>query len=296
MRHNAFVYDSTSEYVSRSVAFLRDGLRCGEAALVANTRDRLAMVRDGLGADAEQVTFIDADRIYTRPAWAIAAYYGALSEQLRDAPAVRALGEMQVGPTIEEWERWLPYEAASNLAYNHLPAWVVCTYDARGVSDEVIDGVWRTHTQVLGRDWQDSDRFEDPREVLRRAPTSAMALPQLHPLGPVASLVALRERLATELAAAHVPEERALELLVAATEIGANALTHGRGIHQIRAGRVAGRFVCEIADEGDGFEDPFAGYLIPRDGIGSGLWAARQLVWELEFLRGPDGFTARIWL
>ena len=90
MRHNAFVYDSDADYVARSVAFLREGLNRGEAAIVANTRDGLAMMRDGLADDAERVAFLDVSPIYTRPARTIAAYYGALSEQLQSAPSVRA--------------------------------------------------------------------------------------------------------------------------------------------------------------------------------------------------------------
>jgi len=60
--------------------------------------------------------------------------------------------------------------------------------------------------------------------------------------------------------------------------------------------RVRGRFVCEIVDRGDGFDDPAAGYLAPREGIGAGLWVARQLTWSTEFFHSPTGFTTRIWL
>jgi anti-sigma regulatory factor (Ser/Thr protein kinase) len=296
MRHNAFVYDSEATFVTRTVEFLRDGFALGEAAVVANTRDRLALIREGLGDDAARVSFLDVNPIYTRPAWTIAAYYGALSEQLRHAPAVRAVGEMQTGPGADEWQRWLPYEAASNLAYDHLPAWVVCTYDANRVGDRVLEGVWKTHTTVLDDEWQESNHFEDPRALVRRATIAPRALPELRALEPVADLEQLRERLSPELVAAGVPEQRALELLVAATEVGANAITHGHGIRQVRAGRVAGRFVCEITDAGDGFEDPVAGYIVPREGVGTGLWVTRQLVWELEFLHAPEGFTARLWL
>jgi hypothetical protein len=42
--------------------------------------------------------------------------------------------------------------------------------------------------------------------------------------------------------------------------------------------------------------DPGAGYLAPRKGVGTGLWVARQLTWQIEFFRSPRGFTARIWL
>jgi hypothetical protein len=48
LRHNAFVHESDDEYVARSVAFLRDGLEAGEGAIVGNSRDGLAMMRDAL--------------------------------------------------------------------------------------------------------------------------------------------------------------------------------------------------------------------------------------------------------
>jgi hypothetical protein len=64
----------------------------------------------------------------------------------------------------------------------------------------------------------------------------------------------------------------------------------------VHVGTVDGRFVCEITDAGDGFDDPAAGYLAPRAGRGSGLWIARQLTWDIEFVRSDRGFAARIWL
>jgi anti-sigma regulatory factor (Ser/Thr protein kinase) len=85
-------------------------------------------------------------------------------------------------------------------------------------------------------------------------------------------------------------------MLLAVTEIATNATQHGAGIEDIRVGQTHGRFVCEITDRGPGFDDPAAGYLAPRDGVGSGLWVARQLTWRIEFFQSPRGFTARIWL
>jgi len=58
-RHDAFVHESQDEYVARSVAFLREGLAAGEAAIVGNTRDGLAVMREALGPDAERVAFCD---------------------------------------------------------------------------------------------------------------------------------------------------------------------------------------------------------------------------------------------
>jgi anti-sigma regulatory factor (Ser/Thr protein kinase) len=296
LRHNALVYESQDEYVARSVAFLKEGLEAGEGALVGNSRDGLAAVREALGPDADQVAFFDVGSTYTRPARTLAAYYGVFLGQLRKAPSVRAVAEFQLGPTLTDWEEWMGYEAITNVAYSHLPVWVVCTYGANRVSDAVLDGVWRTHPEVATDEWRESDRFEDPRELVRRLTPQPEPLPELRPCSIGADLEAFRERLARELRAEYVPDARALDMLVAATEIAANALEHGGGIEELRVGRAEGRFVCEVVDRGSGFDDPVAGYLAPRAGVGTGLWVARQLAWRLELFRSSHGFTARIWL
>jgi anti-sigma regulatory factor (Ser/Thr protein kinase) len=294
LRHHAFVSESDEEYVARSVAFLDEGLQAGEACVVGHSRDGIAMMRDALGPAADRVTFVDLASIYTRPARAVATYYRTFLGQLRKAPSVRAVAEFQFGPG--DWDEWMGYEAITNVAYSHLPVWVVCTYNANGLPDRVIEGVWRTHPEMLGDGWQASDHYEDPRELLRRITPEPAPLPELRSFSPGQDLELFRERLARELMAETVPEDKALDMLVAATEIASNALRHGDGIEEIRVGRVEGRFVCEVVDRGSGFDDPVAGYLAPREGTGSGLWVARQLTWRIECFHSPPGFTVRMWL
>ena len=294
LRHGALVYESDDEYVAHSLAFLKEGLEAGEGCVVAHTRDGIAMMRDALGSDAEQVRFVDVGSVYTRPARALAAYCGTLVRELREAPSVRAVADVQIGPWDGEWDEWVAYEAMTNLAYAHLPAWVVCTYDVNGVPDAVLDTVWSTHAEALG-DGAAGGHFEDPRELVRRLTTEPEPLPELRSLPAGDGLEGFRERLARELTAANVPERTALDMLVAGTEVAANAVRHGGGIAEVRAGSVAGRFVCEVIDRGGGFDDPMAGYLVPRAGTGSGLWIARQLAWRLEAFHSPRGFTVRLW-
>jgi anti-sigma regulatory factor (Ser/Thr protein kinase) len=295
LRHGAFAYDGDDEYVARSLPFLKEGLEAGEGCVVAHTRDGIAVLREALGPDAEQVSFVDVGSVYTRPAHALAAYCGTLLRELRDAPSVRAVADLQIGPLRGEWDEWVGYEAMTNLAYAHLPAWVVCTYDVNGVPDAVLDEMASTHSEVFAGGWRASDRFEDPRELMRRLTPAPEPLPQLRSLAPADDLEGFRERLARELTAANVPEATALDMLVAGTEVAANAMRHGGGIEEIRAGTAAGRFVCEVIDRGRGFDDPMAGYLVPRKGTGSGLWVARQLAWRLESFHSPRGFTVRLW-
>ena len=178
------------------------------------------------------------------------------------------------------------YEAVFNRSFGHLPVWVLCSYDLTGLPDAVVEGVWRTHPEVVANDkWTASDHYEDPDDLLRRIAPVAEPLPDLRSISFGRDLEALRESLARELAAEGVRAAKALDLLLAATEIATNAVVHGAGLAEVRVGRAEGRFVCEIIDRGPGFDDPAAGYLAPRTGVGAGLWVARQLTWRLGVLR-----------
>jgi anti-sigma regulatory factor (Ser/Thr protein kinase) len=297
LRHNALVYESQDEYLARAVPFLKAGIEAGEGAVVAHTRPGLAVMREALGPDAARVTFVDVSGAYTRPVRTLAAYHKVYVEQLRRTPTLRAVADVQFGPDPNEWDLWTKYEAVFNRSFGHLPAWVLCSYDANGTPDPVIEGVWQTHPEVVADDiWKRSDRYEDPDHLLRRIAPAPPPLTGLRPIRFGRGAEELREQLARELAADKMSEAQSLDLLLAATEIANNAIQHGGGIQEVRVGRVRGRFVCEIVDRGDGFDDPAAGYLAPREGIGAGLWVARQLTWRIEFFHSPTGFTTRIWL
>jgi anti-sigma regulatory factor (Ser/Thr protein kinase) len=296
-RHDAFVYDDDGEYADRAVGFLRDGLAAGEGIVVANLRGPLAVIREALGPDAKRAVFVDVASLYTRPQRTVAAYIETLSTLLESFPSVRLIAQVQYGPTQMEWDEWIGYEALFTHASAELPVQVVCSYDARETPDPVLDGVWRTHPEVLTDDWQSSPSFEEPEETLRRLTPQPERLDGLRMISPGSDLESMREGLAAELSTAEVPAGKALDMLVAATEVAANARSHGGGIEEVRVGRVNGRFVCEITDGGEGFDPALAGYRPPSlNGDPRGLWIARQRTWRLEYLRSGGQFTARLWL
>jgi len=297
LRHNALVYESKDEYLAHAVPFLRAGIEAGEGAIVAHAKPGLAMMREALGHEAARVTFIDVGGAYTRPAQTLAAYHKIYVEQLRKTRTLRAVADVQFGPDPNEWDLWTGYEAVFNRSFGHLPAWVLCSYDANGTPDPIIEGVWQTHPEVVAGDsWNSSDLYEDPDQLLRRITPAPDPLTGLRAIPFGRGAEDLREQLARELASDTLSEAQTLDLLLAVTEIANNAMQHGGGIQEVRVGRAGGRFVCEIVDRGDGFDDPAAGYLAPRAGIGTGLWVARQLTWRIEFFHSPTGFTTRIWL
>ena len=143
--------------------FLREGIEAGEGAIVAHTKPGLAMMREALGRDAIGVTFVDVSAAYTRPARTLAAYHKVYAEQLARTPTLRAVADVQFGPDPDEWDLWTGYEAVFNRSFGHLPAWVLCSYDANGTPDPIIEGVWQTHPEVVEDDsWRTSRRYEEP--------------------------------------------------------------------------------------------------------------------------------------
>jgi anti-sigma regulatory factor (Ser/Thr protein kinase) len=297
LRHNALVYESQDEYLAVAVPFLTEGIEGGEGAIVAHTKPGLAVMREALGPVAAGVTFVDVSSAYTRPAQTLAVYHAVFAQQLRKTATVRAVADVQFGPDPAELDLWTGYEAVFNCSFGHLPAWVLCSYDANGTPDPIIEGIWQTHLEVVDGDtWTRSGDYEDPADLLRRLMAVPAAVADLRPIPFGRDLEEFRERLARELVGEGVSEAKALDMLLAATEVAANAIEHGDGVKEVRVGRADGRFVCEIVDRGPGFDDPTAGYIAPRPGVGRGLWVARQLTWQIEFFSSPDGFTARVWL
>ena len=141
LRHNAFIYESQDEYVTRAVPFLKAALEVGDGAIVANTKPGIAMMREALGADATHVTFVDVSSAYTRPARTLAAYHKVYAEQLQKTAKLRAVADVQFGPDPREWDVWTGYEAVFNRSFGYLPAWVLCSYNANGTPDPIIEGV-----------------------------------------------------------------------------------------------------------------------------------------------------------
>jgi anti-sigma regulatory factor (Ser/Thr protein kinase) len=196
------------------------------------------------------------------------------------------------------WGAWTMYEAAINRAFADRPMSILCGYDVREQPEAAVEGALRTHPRVLVDGWEDNPLYEDPARVVSELTPRPEGLTDLRELPLDADVNAFSHRLRRELATLEVPDAQAENLLLAAAEVFENAGTHGHGARSQRLGRVGGLIVWELSDNGPGFDDPLAGYVPPRpgDGKGRGLWLARQLTHEVEFLSSPQGFTARLWI
>ncbi len=300
MRHDLLVHDGDAEFADHIVPFLQAGIDDGETVLAVASDDGCELLRDALGPDREHVTFVDHSTVYTRPEAALAHYDRTLRTLYRDgAGEVRAVAVLPACETVEQWARWIAYEALVNHALAHHPAWIICAYDSRVVHSDVVQRMRTTHPQIAGCACHD---YEDPAAVLRALapapPSPSLKLPALHELPPAADAPAFRVHLVAAMSEAGIDHERGVEMLLAAGEVFSNAARHGQGLRSARAGLVGDRFVCELSDHGPGIDDPLAGYLPPRQGDtgGFGMWVARQATERMELLSTPDGLTVRLWI
>jgi anti-sigma regulatory factor (Ser/Thr protein kinase) len=298
LHHEAVVVDGDDSFVTHVAPFVREGL--GERPTVAIlNRHHWTLLRDELGADAEQVAYTDCNDFYIRPIDALASYDATLrSLTAAGSTSVRAVAEIPLGPTRSGWDDWMSYEAIVNRAFADRPLNVLCVYDSTTTPESVLDAVWRTHPHVIAGGDHTGPHYHEPHDVVAAlAPVPARTLP-LRSLPLTQDATAFREELSAELAGASAPESRVVNMLVAANEVFDNALRHGGGATELRAGLADGWFVCEIADRGPGLDDPLAGYVPPTPGQPGreGLWIARQLVSRLELIPAEPGLTVRLWL
>jgi anti-sigma regulatory factor (Ser/Thr protein kinase) len=291
------VYDSDEGFVTQLEPYLAAGLEVGELVLAVLDDAKQAILRDAIGADIDQISFIDPGEVYERPESALAVIDAAVRTAAEpSAPDLRVYGELPACRSEAEWRAWMSYEAVVNVAFEEQRPTLMCGYDARVVPATVIELAHKTHRVVHDGAWGLSPDYEEPEALMRSLAPAFEPMPDLRAL-PLGGARGIEERLADALAAASLPEARARDLLVAAREVLSNAERYGNGVRSLRVGRVGEQFVCEVTDSGRGLDDPRAGFLPPRllATNHAGLWIARQLTERLELHSRPDGLTVRLW-
>ncbi len=271
----------------------------GAHAVAVTTQHNWGLLRESLGADGDNVTYVDRDEWYQHPAAVLAGFDRVLRDaEAAGAPSVYAIGEVHFGTTPREWDRWTVYEAAVDRAFAGRRLEVICPYDMRVLPAAVLTRACATHQHVITDARRPSPDYVDVAAVARAHTPAPEPLAQLRTLTLPHDMRELRVRLAAEMAGAGVPDAAARDMLLAASEVFTNAHQHGGGATSVSVGRVGSHFVCEIADAGAGLDDPLAGYLPPRlaQRSGAGLWVARQATSAVELLRSDGGgLTVRLW-
>lgn len=189
------------------------------------------------------------------------------------------------------------HEVLCNLAFGTRPMTIFCLYDTERLSADVIANAELTHPVVIsagGRQLNPSylgaGRF--PRgsdEPLPPPADDASSVTFDGQLGPVREFSADRAR------AAGLEGGRLTDLVLAVSEIAANALGHADGGGVIRTWCTGKEILCQVEDRGY-IADPLAGrYRQPADAQGGhGLWLVNRVCDLVERRSSPAGTVTRL--
>lgn len=150
LTHRALIYGSDDEYAASSVPFLAEGIARSECVLAVVAKSQRDLLRDALGDNARHVEFSDSSEWYRSPRDASNGYHTFVKERFeRGAPWIRIIGEpVWLGRSEAEAAEWIRYESMLNLSFASCPVTIVCPYDARSLSDRVVDGARSTHPEL----------------------------------------------------------------------------------------------------------------------------------------------------
>src|SRR5947207_5572316 len=292
--HRALLYGSPQEFLAAVLPFIDEGLHRGEPVLAVTSPDNSSLLREQLGATADDVQFVDQVTWYDSPGRTLAACHRFLREHITGHDRVRLVGEpVWAGRDALETAEWKRFDALVNLAFAETPTSMLCPYDSRTVPAEVVADARRTHP------WLDGTRNEsylDPAAFFAAfdkelpPPAEPPARIGFHgDPGPVRQFVAGQAR------RLGLPGPQVDDLVFIVNEVSTNAIRHGAGYGHVLVWREGQRLLCEVTDPGEAKGDMFGA--IPPDPDsehGHGLWAARQLCDLLEIRTRQPGTTVRI--
>jgi len=226
-QHLALFYSDTDRYLSEVLSFIRGGMSAHVPVFVAVPGPKVDLLRDALGAEADDVSWADMTKMGHNPAWIIPrvrAFLDAHPDQ-----AVRYVGEpIWASRSAQEIQEATRHEALINLAFADTDAAILCPYDTEQLNAATLANAEHTHP-VLVREGEGnvslahlSTRLFPPDcdLPLPPPPVDAVRLVYRDELPAIRSLVAGRAR------DAGLPEERVAEIVLVVNELVTNTLYH----------------------------------------------------------------------
>jgi anti-sigma regulatory factor (Ser/Thr protein kinase) len=296
--HQALLYRDAQQFLAAVLPFITEGLDRGEPVLAATTETNCGLLRGELGKAAEDVQFVDPTRWYDAPGRTLAACHRYVQERRGGRERVRVIGE----PVWTGWDQfetagWKRFESGLNIALAAAPAWMICSYDQRLLSPEVLADARRTHPQLSGG--HDNVDYTQPDGL------SAAWQPELlpPPEGTYRELsfdgdpAPVRRFVVAQATRLGLPAGRLDDLILAVNEIATNAIRHGAGSGQVRVWCDGRYLLCEVFDPGQATERLF-GIMPPRPDSegGHGMWITRQLCDFVEIRTLTSGTTVRLYI
>jgi anti-sigma regulatory factor (Ser/Thr protein kinase) len=294
-------YDSDERFLAGTVPVVLGALEAGEPALVAVGARKIELLQEELGADAEQVRFADMEALGHNPACIIPAWRQFVDEHVPASGQACGIGEpIWSGRSAVEVDECQRHESLLNVAFGGTSGWsLLCPYDVGGLDDEVLEAAAHSHPYLAGDHGASN---ENPQcQELHSSPDSFAGAFDPSPAGARVvgfdrdGLHELRRQVSEVGDEAGLSQARSADLVLAASELGANSVRHGGGRGTARLWSERGDVMVEVSDAGR-IEQPLVGRVQPtpvQEG-GRGLWMANQLCDLVRIRSGETGTAVRL--
>jgi anti-sigma regulatory factor (Ser/Thr protein kinase) len=294
LRHAALLYQSTDFRPVAAIA--RHAAYEGLPLQVVVPAATLRLVSDALPPPPRRMIFADMADLGRNPARLMAAGHSFADKHLSDR--VCCLWEPAwPGRSAPELLEVARHEALCNIAFRGREMTILCLYDTARLTAGVINDAARTHpvvitsgTQQLSSAYLGAGRLppgsDDP---LPPPAADAVSIGFDTHLGPV------REFSEDQARAAGLESSRVSDLVLAVSEIAANALSHSAGGGVVRSWYTSDELLCQIEDDGY-IADPLAGRRRqPADAKGGhGLWLVNVVCDLVERRTSGAGTVTRL--
>lgn len=295
LSHHALFYHDQREFLTCVTGFAHDGLARSEPVFIAVPGHKGRLVGEQLGQDSRYMAYADMAEAGRNPARIIPAIRSFIDQH--PGQRIRFVEEPDwPGRSAEEQYEVARHEALINLAFAGMAASILCVYAADGLADSDTGTVRRTHPEILtdGRQQASSSyagtgdiahAFERP---LPAVPDTAEVISYRSDLRPMRRLVQ------NHAGRTGLSGDRVSNLVLAASELGANTLRHTSGGGTLRVWDTPLEILCQVEDDG-WITDPLAGRRRrPAAEAGHGLWLVNQVCDLVELRSGQAGTTVRL--
>jgi anti-sigma regulatory factor (Ser/Thr protein kinase) len=147
----------------------------------------------------------------------------------------------------------------------------------------------------MARDGKTAQREPAGQEALTRQPGSRLDGDDPMSYAYTTDLAAIRAIVHRYAIQAGLTEARAIDLVLAVSEVAANTVKHAKSPGSLKIWYDSREIVCQIHDEGV-ITDPLAGHRQPSLEAqgGHGLWIVNQVCDQVELLSDETGTTIRL--
>jgi transcriptional regulator with XRE-family HTH domain len=171
LRHEVLVYSGREHLAEVVGAYVSEGARLSEPALIATTDENIEALRDRIESTAD-VRYVESRSWYRDPTSALRSFRAFTDERVSaGARRTRIVGEpVWGGRSKQEADSWSRADSLLNLSWTGRPVTVLCAYDERTLPETILKSALETHPYSrTAAGVTPNETFVDPEEyVLRR--------------------------------------------------------------------------------------------------------------------------------